>query len=39
MAERVSKSERTHETQSKMLNAASCHAADRGAVAGRLRDG
>ena len=39
LAERLSTSERTHEIQRKMLDAASRHPADRDALAQRLRDG
>jgi heme A synthase len=39
LAERLSTSERTHEIQRQMLDAASRRPADRDALAGRLRDG
>ena len=39
LAERLSTSERTHETQRQMLDAASRRPADRDALADRLRDG
>uniref|UniRef100_UPI004048275D hypothetical protein n=1 Tax=Yoonia sp. TaxID=2212373 RepID=UPI004048275D len=39
LAERLSTSERTHEIQRQMLEAASRRPADRDALAGRLRDG
>ena len=39
LAERLSTSERTHEIQRQMLDAASRRPADRDAVAQRLRDG
>lgn len=39
LAERISTSERTHEIQRKMLEAASRRPTDRDALAGRLRDG
>jgi hypothetical protein len=39
LAERVSTSEKTHEIQRQMLDAASRRPADRDALADRLRDG
>ena len=39
LAERLSTSERTHEVQRKMLDAASRRPADRDALAQRMRDG
>ena len=39
LAERLSRSERTHEIQRQMLDAASRRPADRDALADRLRDG
>lgn len=39
LAERLSTSEKTHEIQRQMLDAASHRPADRDALAGRLRDG
>jgi hypothetical protein len=39
LAERLSTSERTHEIQRQMLDAASRRPADRDALADRLRDG
>ena len=39
LAERLSTSERTHEIQRQMLDAASRRLADRDALADRLRDG
>lgn len=39
LAERLSTSERTHEIQGQMLDAASDRPADRDALAERLRDG
>ena len=39
LAERLSTSERTHEIQCQMLDAASRRPADRDALADRLRDG
>ena len=39
LAERLSTSERTHEIQRKMLDAASRRPADRDALAQRMRDG
>ena len=39
LAERLSTSERTHEIQRQMLDAASRRPADRDALAERLRDG
>ena len=39
LAERLSTSERTHEIQRQMLDAASSRPADRDALAQRLRDG
>ncbi len=39
LAERLSTSERTHETQRQMLDAASRRPADRDALADRMRDG
>ena len=39
LADRLSTSERTHEIQRKMLEAASRRPTDRDALAGRLRDG
>jgi len=39
LAERLSTSERTHEVQRQMLDAASRRPADRDALADRLRDG
>ena len=39
LAERLSTSERTHEIQRQMLDAASRRPADRNALADRLRDG
>lgn len=39
LAERLSRSERTHEIQRQMLEAASRRPADRDALAQRLRDG
>lgn len=39
LAERLSTSERNHETQRQMLDAASRRPADRDALAERLRDG
>jgi hypothetical protein len=39
LAERLSTSERTHEIQRQMLDAASRRPVDRDALAGRLRDG
>lgn len=39
MAERLSTSERTHEIQRQMLDAASRRPADRDALAQRMRDG
>ncbi len=39
LAERLSKSERTHEIQRQMLDATSRRPADRDALAQRLRDG
>ena len=39
LAERLSTSERTHEIQRQMLDAASRRPADRNALAQRLRDG
>ena len=39
LAERLSKSERTHDIQRQMLDAASRRPADREALADRLRDG
>ena len=39
LAERLSTSEKTHEIQRKMLDAASRRPADRDALARRLRDG
>jgi len=39
LAERLSTSERTHEIQRQMLDAASHRPVDRDALAGRLRDG
>lgn len=39
LAERLSTSEKTHEIQRKMLDAASCRPADRDALAQRMRDG
>jgi hypothetical protein len=39
LAERLSKSERTHEIQRQMLDATSRRPADRDALADRLRDG
>ncbi|WP_323033628.1 hypothetical protein [Paracoccus sp. (in: a-proteobacteria)] len=39
LAERLSASEKTHEIQRQMLDAASHRPADRDALAGRLRDG
>lgn len=39
LAERLSTSEKTHETQRQMLDAASCRPADRDALAGRMPDG
>jgi hypothetical protein len=39
LAERLSTSERTHEIQRQMLDAASRRPADRGALAQRMRDG
>jgi hypothetical protein len=39
LAERLSTSQRTHEIQRQMLDAASRRPADRGVLADRLRDG
>jgi len=39
LAERLSRSERTHEIQRQMLDAASRRPADRDALAQRMRDG
>ena len=39
LAERLSTSERTHEIQRQMLDAASRRPADRGALVDRMRDG